>query len=116
MSENKALVGIVVGFAAVIIIGVVLVGYGVLRNASDFGLMLQEPMPAATAKSPAAKLAEDVAVRLEKGAQLVDWQATDTRLILHVRTASGEHRMILVDLATGAVLGRITVAPGPSGK
>ncbi len=104
----RALKALVIGMGILILIGFAAVVMAVIQRAGDGG----GENPAAVRSGAATERAfGDVRVSLPPGAQVIGTSADGGRLIVHLRLAGGEARILVIDLATGKRLGAIRLAP-----
>jgi len=96
MQGLKALV-IVLG--VLIVVGLAFVVYG-------FFLRVSGPGSANEARFG------DVTIALPEGARLLGGEASDGRLVVRLELADGTPRFIVVDLASGGVVGTVTLTGG----
>ena len=110
MNALKALVAIM---GALIVLLMTVMGYGLYRKATDpgftfFGLGAtpQETAPA-TPAAPAPtppNPAEVQKLGLPAGTEVRDIEATNGRLLIHVRLADGTDRILILDATSGALI------------
>jgi hypothetical protein len=90
-----------------IVAGLALVAYGIAKR-----IGAPEAPPTATEeRAPPSFGASELP--LPPGARVVDMAATDGRLVLRVAAADGGQRLLVLDLASGALLGSIALTPAP---
>lgn len=114
----KALKGLVIGMGLLIVIGLGLLGYGVMRNMGK--------VPAPVAAKPAAEQAIpalptagartyfSAEVSLAPGESLEQMAAVGDRLALRIVKSAdqgGEQRIVLIDPASGQIGGSIALVP-----
>jgi len=103
----RALKALVIFLGILILIGAGIVGITIYKRASG-------KIEVALESAPAAKQTfGNRTVALPQGAHLDDVAAADGRLILRLRLADGTPRLLILDLETGAELGRLDFAPAP---
>ncbi len=104
----RALKALVIGMGILILIGFAAVVVAVIQRAGDSG----GADPAAVRSGATAQRAfGDVRVSLPPGAQVIGTSTDAGRLIVHLRLAGGQARVLVIDLATGKRLGVIELAP-----
>jgi hypothetical protein len=91
--------------AIVIVLGVLIVlGFG--------GLVAAVGMRFANMRAPAApRFFADAKVTLPHEAVVLSGEVSGDRYVLHLGLPSGDRQLVVIDLATGAVLGRIDLVP-----
>jgi len=104
----RALKALVIGMGILILIGLAAVVVAVIQRAGDDG---DDDPSTVRSGAPAERGFGDVRVRLPPGAQVIGTSADGGRLIVHLRLAGGEARILVIDLATGKRLGAIEFAP-----
>ena len=125
----RVLKGLVIGMALLIAVGMALFAYGLYQKIADpeFTFFPGEtgdgaaapapaPAPAAAPAAPAPRLAAPgafgtIAVPLPEGCVLARVIPEGGRLYLRIGPAGRCERVVVVDVATGSVLGTITVGP-----
>ena len=100
----RALKALVIGMGILILIGFVAVVVAVIDRAGE------DPSIAQSGATTERGFG-DVRVSVPPGAQVIGTSADGGRLIVHLRLAGGEARILVIDLATGKRLGAIEFAP-----
>ena len=107
----QPLKGLVIGMGVLIVIGMSLLVYGLVR---EFGG--EDDAPAATASDPASPRAAtfgEIDVSLPAGCRIIEMQPAETRLFLRLEGAESCPGILVIDLASGSELGRINLRPAP---
>ena len=107
----QALKGLVMGMGVLIVIGMILLVYGLIQKASDpdftfFG----NSGPAAVEKGAetASPAFGDVVVPLAAGCEAIDMRAERNRLFVRIGPAGACARIVAIDLTSGKILGNVT--------
>ena len=106
----RALKGLVIGMGVVILIGFAVVVVALIERAERAPSTPAQSAPS-TVQRPSPGVFGDVAVALPLGAQVVGTATDAGRLIVHLRLADGNARVLVIDLATGRRLGAIRLVP-----
>jgi len=93
--------------AVVVILGIVIV-VGLAVLIAEIGRRI---FTAAETPAPAESGYAEAVVPLPAGARARAMTGTGTRATLLIDRADGRQELVTIDLATGAVIGRITLAP-----
>jgi len=108
----QALKGLVIGMGLLIVVGMVVLVYGLVQKASNpdfdfFGLKTETSAPVAA--QPAAGLAPfgDIQVRLDEGCRVESIQPDGGRLFVLVGPEGPCSHVVTLELATGRVLGNV---------
>lgn len=103
-----ALKGLVIGLGVLIVAGLALLVYGVVRKSADpgFRLFAASPAPAAPGRPWG-----DVVLPMKKGCHIAGMQADGGRLHVRIGPEGECGRIVVVDPATGQVLGSFTAPP-----
>jgi hypothetical protein len=112
----RALKGIVIGMAVLIVIGLGGVGYGIYKNASSLGKKNPAASPKSTLSMATGVWSQDLAVSLPPGCIVKDVKTGDGRMYVIISGTSQEgkavcSRVIVVDPASGRRLGTLKVVP-----
>ncbi len=115
----QVLKGLVIGMGLLIAVGMALFAYGLYQKIADpeFTFFPGEtgdgaPAPAALApRLPAPGAFGAIAVPLPEGCVLARVIPEGDRLYLRIGPAGRCERVVVVDVATGSVLGTVTVGP-----
>lgn len=101
MPTNKALVGLVVGMGVLIVVGLGVLAYGLVRKASDpsFGFFRA---------APSAAGAPNIAVPLPAGTSVVSVDRSGDFLMVHTVDDSDTSIILFLDPGTGRVVRTIT--------
>lgn len=104
----RALKALVIGMGILILIGFAAVVMAMIERAGEGG---GDGPSSVRSGVPAERVFGDLRVKLPPGAQVIGTSADGGRLIVHLRLAGGEARILVIDLATGKRLGAIEFAP-----
>ncbi|CAN0569030.1 unnamed protein product [Laminaria digitata] len=106
----RALKAMVIGMGVLIVIGVIVLIYAVTLRPGD------EPGPGAVSgklPTPAAPSTPSIpstpyisAIDLPTGAEVVETRVGDGRIVIRLRLASGSGRLLILDAATGRLIGQ----------
>lgn len=112
----RALKAVVIVMGVLILAGMGLVGYGIVKRATTpqapakVGVMaLAPPIAGSAAKGPYGP----VEIPLPPGARLLGTRAEGDRLLVELALANGGERVLVIELASGALLGTIDLKPQP---
>jgi Family of unknown function (DUF6476) len=112
----RALKALVIVMGVLIIAGMALIGYTIVRRATlpDTDARTETSIPAPPSAASAIKGPYGpVSIELPPGARIVRTMSADKRLIVEVELSGGAERVLVVDLANGALLGTIELRPRP---
>lgn len=111
----RALKALVIVMGVLILAGMGLVGYGIVKRVATPERPSQPAtMPTASAVSaPEARPYGPVEISLPSGARIARTRTSGERLIVELELASGGERLLVLDLATGALVGTIDLMPQP---
>ncbi len=101
----NALKALVIGMAVLIVIGIGLVGYGLMR-----GKAVQPQPQTVTLPTMAEGTPFDVTLPLPHGARLEQVAATADRIVLRLTGPEGD-KLLLVDAHTGKLAGTVALVP-----
>ena len=113
----QALKGLVIGLGILIVVGFVLLIYGFYAkfNDPDFKVLPDRNDRASTATgepaSPPAQVFGETRIALPDGCTLVDMRPDGDRLYVRTGPAGLCERILVIDPATGEVLGTIVAKP-----
>jgi len=99
----NALKALVIGMGVLIVIGIGLVGYGLMR-----GKQVSQPQAIAIATTDSAPF--DVTLMAPHGAKLEQMSTTADRIVLRYTGPEGD-KLLLVDAHTGHLAGTLALAP-----
>ena len=108
----QALNGLVIGMAILIVAGMALLVYGVVRKASDPGFTLFAPTaaPEGIAARPAPVRFGEATIALAPGCEVVEMRPDGDRLYLRVGPPGGAcERVLVIDATQGTLVGTIAV-------
>ncbi len=111
----RALKALVIVMGVLILAGMGLVAYGIVKRAAIPERPAQPvaaPAPPATS-SAAARPYGPVEISLPSGARIARTRTSGERLIVELELADGGERFLVVDLATGGLVGTIDLKPQP---
>ena len=112
----RALKALVIVMGILIIAGMALIGYTIVERATapETGTRPEVAIPAqSSATSPIKGPYGPISIELPPGARIVRTTTADRRLIVEVELSGGGERVLVVDLANGALLGTIELRPRP---
>ncbi|MBT3359127.1 MAG: hypothetical protein HN403_05815 [Rhodospirillales bacterium] len=109
----QALKSLVIGMGLLIVVGMVLLVYGLIQRSSDpefsfFGLK-DDPTETAEPGKPFG----DITVKLAEGCRVEDMRPDDGTLFVRVGPAGSCARIIAIDLASGKTLGNVNFWTAP---
>jgi hypothetical protein len=102
----RALKALVIGMGILIVLAFGLLVYGLVKRSA-------EPVASSAATGAVVHPYGPVAIALPPGARLVDTQASEGRLLVQLELAGGVRRVLVLDLASGALVGSIELKPQP---
>lgn len=100
----RALKALVIVMGVLILAGMGLVAYGIVKRAA---------IPERPAQQAAARPYGPVEISLPSGARIARTRTSGERLIVELELASGGERLLVIDLATGGLVGTIDLKPQP---
>ncbi len=101
----RALKALVIVMGVLILAGMGLVGYGIVKRTA----IPERPAQPAAAARPYGP----VELALPSGARIARTRTSGERLIVELELASGGERLLVLDLATGELVGTIDLKPQP---
>ena len=101
----RALKALVIVMGVLILAGMGLVGYGIVKHTA----IPERPAQSAAAARPYGP----VELALPSGARIARTRTSGERLIVELELASGGERLLVLDLATGGLVGTIDLKPQP---
>jgi len=101
----RALKALVIFMGVLILAGMGLVGYGIVKRTA----IPERPAPA----TAAARAYGPVEISLPSGARIARTRTSGERLIVELELAGGGERLLVLDLATGGLVGTIDLKPQP---
>lgn len=105
----RALKALVIVMGVLILAGMGLVGYGIVKRTA----IPERPLQSAAGPAAAARPYGPVELALPSGARIARTRTSGERLIVELELASGGERLLVVDLATGGLVGTIDLKPQP---
>ncbi len=108
-----ALKTLVIVLGVLILAGLAAVSYGVLTKFSGDGAETESPADAGPGRVSVAVPFGDVSVDVPAGARVEETDLDGGRLVVRLAMPDGETRLIVIDLAHGAVLGSVRLRPAP---
>lgn len=112
MAADRALKFAVVGMGVLIVLGLVVVFATIAKRMTAGKGPETTPTAEVAAPTPAVAFG-DALVSIPRGGRMVDFRSDGNRLLIHVRPPGLEDVIHVIDLATGKLLGTVTVAPRP---
>ncbi len=98
----------VIGMGLLIVGGLVLLAYGVVRKAGDPDF---RPFADGGAGEAMAGAFGEVAIDLPAGCEILEMRPEDDKLYLRIGPSPECRRVLVLDAATGSLLGTIRIAP-----
>ncbi|HYB10617.1 MAG TPA: hypothetical protein VEJ16_13190 [Alphaproteobacteria bacterium] len=112
----RALKALVIVMGVLIIAGIALVGYTIVKRATSPETAAR-PEASVSAQSGAVSPIKGpygpISIELPPGARIVRTMTADRRLVVEVELVSGGERVLVVDLTNGALVGTIELKPRP---
>jgi len=112
----RALKALVIVMGVLIIVGMALVGYTIVKRTSapDTASRAGIEAPAQQAAgAPARAPYGPIGIDLPPGSRVVRTTATDRRLVVEVELSSGGERLLIIDPTSGALIGTLELRPKP---
>jgi hypothetical protein len=106
----KALKTLVIAMGVLVLAGVAVIGVTLYNRANRPGGLMGEP-PAAVA--PARQITAG-SLGLPAGSRIRGIAGAGSRVVVHVELPSGTEQLVILDPASGAVVGRLGVADKPN--
>jgi hypothetical protein len=109
----RALKALVIGMGILIALAFGLLVYGLVKRSAE---PVSSAASGASTRGTAGGVARPygpVAIALPPGARLIDTQASEGRLLVQLELAGGVRRVLVLDLASGALIGSIELTPQP---
>lgn len=109
----RALKALVIFMGILILLGMGLVGYAIVNRvaAPEGGKPGTATVASGTGAAAPAKPFGPVEIGLPAGAKLARTSVSGDRLIVELALAAGGERLLVVDLASGAVIGTVDLKP-----
>jgi hypothetical protein len=112
----RALKGIVIGMAILIVIGLGGVGYGIYKNASSLGKKSSTASPENSTSKIIEAWPQDLSISLPPGCFIQEVETEDNRMYVIISGTSQDgkavcSRVIVVNPASGKRLGTLKVVP-----
>ncbi|MFI4987092.1 MAG: hypothetical protein ACHQF3_06610 [Alphaproteobacteria bacterium] len=109
---------LVIGMGVVIVAGMAFVGYTIVKRANapetPKHAVAGTAVPGAAGEAAAERPYGPVGIALPAGARILRTSAVGRRLIVELELAGGGERVLVIELATGALTGTIDLkAPPP---
>ena len=106
----QPLKGVVIGMGILIVIGMGLLVYGLVRQVD--GLDGASASPASNAETPRTAFGE-IDIPLPAGCRIAEMRPADSHLFLRLEGDGDCGRILVIDLPSGSELGRINLRPAP---
>ena len=110
----RALKALVIVMGVLIILGMALVGYTIVKRTTE-PVTVSRAGTEASSQQTAGVLGKTpygpIGIELPPGSRVLRTTATDRRLVVEVELSSGGERVLIVDPANGALLGTIELQP-----
>jgi hypothetical protein len=108
MQTNKALVGLVIGLGAIILVGMGLLVYGFVQKASDPSFSFFSKTPAATvSKDKTRSGPANLTVQLPPGTSVVSIARADDLIMVHTVDEDDNSTLLYLDPMDGRIVRRI---------
>jgi hypothetical protein len=108
MQTNKALVGLVIGLGAIIVVGMGLLVYGFVQKAADPSLSFFSKTPASADRRPGKAVPQtNITVPLPPGTSVVSVTRADDLLMVHTVDEDDNSAILFLDPADGQIVRRI---------
>ncbi len=116
MHKNKALVSLVFGLGFILIMGIVLLGYGLYQRASDpefkfFKSSNDNPTQISSTVDISAdlksKLPVNVSIPLAKGSQINKIEVSGKNIVVHITNEAKRDLLLILDAETGTIMRQI---------
>ena len=111
MQTNKALVGLVIGLGAIIVVGVGLLIYGFVQRSSDpnFSFLPKQSASTGPAKVQPGRTepSANISVQLPPGTSVVSVQRVDDLLLVHTVDEDDNSSLLYIDPNDGRIVRRI---------
>jgi hypothetical protein len=106
MQTNKALIGLVLGLGAIIVVGMGLLAYGFVQRASDpsFSFFSKTSAPK---DAPKAAAQANITVQLPTGTSVVSVTRADDLLMVHTVDEDDNSALLYIDPNDGRIVRRI---------
>ena len=117
----QALKSLVIGMGLLIVVGTILIVYGLIQRSSDpefsfFGLKGDDAPTTRTVQADADTILRpfgDITVPLASGCRIEDMRPDDGQLFVRVGPEGSCARIIAIELSSGKVLGNVTFWTAP---
>jgi hypothetical protein len=106
MQTNKALVGLVIGLGAIIVVGLGLLIYGFVQRAADPSFSFFSKSPA-TKEAPKTATQANLTVQLPPGTSVVSISRADDLLMVHTVDEDDNSALLYIDPNDGRIVRRI---------
>jgi len=109
MQTNKALVGLVIGLGAIILIGMGLLVYGFVQKASDpsFSFFSKTPTTAVSKNKMAQSGPANLTVQLPPGTSVISIARADDLIMVHTVDEEDNSTLLYIDPTDGRIVRRI---------
>lgn len=112
MQTNKALIGLVLGLGAIIVVGMGLLAYGFVQRASDpsFSFFSKTSNISSAAKETPKSAAQgqaNITVQLPSGTSVVSITRSDELLMVHTVDEDDNSALLYIDPTDGRIVRRI---------
>lgn len=108
----KALKTLVIGMGVLILTGIAVIGVTLYNRSTRPGGVMGE-RPAVPAPAPTVDKVTAGSLGLPAGSRIRGIAGTGSRVVVHVELPSGAEQLVILDPASGAVVGRLGVADRP---
>jgi hypothetical protein len=109
MQTNKALVGVVIGMGAVLVVGMAVLAYGLAMKSADPSFRFFSTSQPTLAKDAgrAASTASNITVQLPMGTSVVSVVRADELLMVHTVDEEDNSAILFIDPNDGRIVRRI---------
>lgn len=109
MPTNKALVGLVIGMGAIIVVGLAMLSYGLIRRGADPSFKFFSTAPASAPSSDLVKGGgqANITVPLPTGTSVVSVTRSGDQLMVHIVDEDDNSAVLFIDPNDGRIVRRI---------
>ncbi|MBL6928220.1 MAG: hypothetical protein ISR44_03530 [Rhodospirillales bacterium] len=109
----QALKSLVIGMGLLIVVGTILIVYGLIQRSSDPEFSFFGSTDVKTETAAPGRAFGDITVPLASGCRIEDMRPDDGKLFVRVGPEGSCARIIAIELASGKVLGNVTFWTAP---
>ena len=107
MPTNKALVGLVIGMGAIIVVGLAALSYGLIRRAADPSFKFFATATSSAGESVKAGGQANITVPLPAGTSVVSVTRSGEQLMVHIVDEDDNSAVLFIDPNDGRIVRRI---------